>query len=59
MSKTKQNLTATFRDMVSGEVATFQIPDFDYMTIRTTCARVEKNGFSVSKAKEVITVKKF
>jgi hypothetical protein len=58
MSKTKINLTATFRDMGSGEVATFQTATHDYMTIRTLVSRAGKNQFSVSKAGQTITVKK-
>jgi hypothetical protein len=58
MSKTKTNLTATFRDMVSGEVAIFQTDKHDYMSIRTLTARAGKNQFSVSKSGSVITVKK-
>jgi hypothetical protein len=58
MSKTKQNLTATFRDMVSGEVATYTTDKYDYMTIRTLVSRAGKNQFSVSKSGSVITVKK-
>jgi len=58
MSKTKINLTATFRDMVSGEVAIFQTDKHDYMSIRTLTARAGKNQFSVSKAGQTITVKK-
>jgi hypothetical protein len=58
MSKTKINLTATFRDMVSGEVATYTTDKHDYMSIRTLTARAGKNQFSVSKAGSVITVKK-
>jgi hypothetical protein len=58
MSKTKQNLTATFRDMVSGEVAIFQTDTHDYMSIRTLTARAGKNQFNVSKSGQIITVKK-
>ena len=58
MSKTKTNLTATFRDMVSGEVAIFQTATHDYMTIRTLTARAGKNQFNVSKSGQIITVKK-
>ena len=56
MSKTKQNLTATFRDMVSGEVAIFQTDTHDYMSIRTLTARAGKNQFRVSKQGSTIQV---